>query len=74
MVVLRNCEPELSYILADLFNKSLKESCFTDYWKVLSVVPVFYSVGGRYTAKNYHPVSLLSAVSKVFVKIELLIT
>ena len=27
VVVLKNCEPELSYILADLFNKCLKESC-----------------------------------------------
>ena len=27
-VVLKNCEPELSYILAKLFNKCLKESCF----------------------------------------------
>ena len=40
-VVLKNCEPELSYILAELFNKCLKESCFPDCWKVLSVVPVF---------------------------------
>ena len=30
VVVLRNCEPELSYILAELFNKCLKESCFPD--------------------------------------------
>ena len=30
MVVLKNCEPELSYILAELFNKCLKESCFPD--------------------------------------------
>ena len=29
-VVLKNCEPELSYILAELFNKCLKESCFSD--------------------------------------------
>ena len=28
VVVLKNCEPELSYILAELFNKCLKESCF----------------------------------------------
>ena len=28
VVVLKNCEPELSYILAELFNKHLKESCF----------------------------------------------
>ena len=34
VVVLKNCEPELSYILAELFNKCLKESCFPDCWKV----------------------------------------
>ena len=30
VVVLKNCEPELSYILAELFNMCLKESCFPD--------------------------------------------
>ena len=34
VVVLKNCEPELSYILAELFNKCLRESCFPDCWKV----------------------------------------
>ena len=38
VVVLKNCEPELSYILAELFNKCLKEPCFPDCWKVSSVV------------------------------------
>ena len=28
VVVLENCKPGLSYILAELFNKCLKESCF----------------------------------------------
>ena len=28
VVVLKNCELELSYILAEPFNKYLKESCF----------------------------------------------
>ena len=69
VVVLKNCEPELSYILAELFNKCLKESCFPDCWKVSSVVPVFKNVGDRSTDKNYHPVSLLSVVSKVFEKL-----
>ena len=69
VVVLKNCEPELSYILAKLFNKCLKESCFLDCWKVSSVVPVFKNVGERSTAKNYRPVSLLSVVSKVFEKL-----
>ena len=68
VVVLKNCEPELSYILAELFNKCLKESCFPDCWKVSLVVPVFKNVGERSTAKNYCPVSLLSVVSKVFEK------
>ena len=67
--VLKNCEPELSYILAELFSKCLKESCFPDCWKVSSVVPVFKNVGERSTVKNYHPFSLLSVVSKVFEKL-----
>ena len=52
MVVLKNCDPELSYILAELFNICLKESCFPDCWKVSSVVPVFKNVGERSTGKN----------------------
>ena len=66
VVVLKNREPELSYILAELFNKCLKDSCFPYCWKVSSVVPVCKNVGERSTAKNYRPVSLLSVVSKVF--------
>ena len=70
VVVLKNCEPELSYILAELFSMCLKESCFPDCWKVSSVVLVFKNVGKRYTAKNYHLVShLLSVVSKVSEKL-----
>ena len=60
VVFLKNREPELSYILAELLNKCLKESCFQDCWKVLLVVPVLKNVGERSTAKNYHPYSLLS--------------
>ena len=69
VVVLKNYELELSYILAELFNKCLKESCFPDCWKVSSVVPVFKNFGERSTAKNYRPVSLLSVVSKLFEKL-----
>ena len=47
VVVLKSCEPELSYILAKLFNNSLKESFFPDCWKVSSVVPVLKNVGER---------------------------
>ena len=69
VVVLKNCEPEVLCILAELFNMCLKESCFPDCLKISSVVPVFKNVGERSNAKNYHPVSLLSMVSKVFEKL-----
>ena len=68
-VVLKNCEPELSYMLAELLNKCLKESSFKDCWKGSSVVPVFKNVGERSTAKSYCPISLLSVVSKAFEKL-----
>ena len=69
MVVLKKCEPDLSYILAEIFNKCMKESCFPYCWKVSSVVSIFKHVAKRSTAKNYHPVSLLSVVSKAFKKL-----
>ena len=69
VMVRQNCESELSYILAELFNKCLKRSCFPDCWKVSSVVPVFKNAGEMSTAQNYCPVSLLSVVSKVFEKL-----
>ena len=69
VVVLKNCDPELSYILAELFSKCLKMSCFPDGWKISSLVLVFKNVEERSTAKSYCPVSLLSVVSKVFEKL-----
>ena len=52
VVVLKNCDPELSYILAEIFNKCHNKSCFPDCWKVSSVFPVFKNIGERSTAKN----------------------
>ena len=66
LVVLKICEPELSYILAGLFNKCLNESSCPVCWKVSSEVPVFKTFGKRSTAKNYHPVNLLPVVSNIF--------
>ena len=39
---------------------------FSDCSKVSALVRVVKNVGERYTVKNYHPVSLLSLVRKVF--------
>ena len=51
VVVLKNCEHELSYILAELFNMCLKECCFPDCCKI-SLVPVFKNVGEKCAAKS----------------------
>ena len=69
VMVLKNCEPELSYILAELFNMGLQGSCFPVCWKFSLVVTVFKNVWERSSAKNYCPVSLLSVVSEVFEKL-----
>ena len=52
VVALRKCEPKLSYILVELYNMWLKESCFPDCWKVSSVVLVFKNIRERSTAKK----------------------
>ena len=68
VVVLKNCESELSCILAKLFKMFLKQSYFPDCWNVLLMVPVYKNFKERSIAKTYHPVGLLSVVSKVFEK------
>ena len=45
VLVLRGSKPELSEILAELFNMCLKESCFPNCWKVPLVVLVFNNFG-----------------------------
>ena len=69
VVVLKNCKPEPSYILAELFSKCPKESCFPNCRQVSLVAPAFKNVGEQSTGKNYRPVMLLSLVSKVFEKL-----
>ena len=58
VVILKNCDPELSYLLAVLFNMCLKDSSFADFWKVSSKVSIFKNAEERPTAKNYRPLSL----------------
>ena len=51
LMVLTNRDLELSYILSELVNICLKESCFLDCWNVSLVVSVFKNVGERSKAK-----------------------
>ena len=54
VVVLKNYELELSYILAELLNKCLKEFCFPDCWKFhqWSIFSIFKNVGKGLQLKN----------------------
>ena len=65
-IVLKMCTPELSAVLAKLYNKCLAESCFPSCWKSSSVVPVFKNDGERSDPGKYHPISLLPIISKIF--------
>ena len=63
VMVLKNCEPELSYILAELFTQVSQGVLFS------RLLEGFKNVGERSTAKKYCPVSFLSVLSKVFEKL-----
>ena len=45
VLVLKNCQPELLYILVELVNMCLEESFFSDCSKVSFVVPELKNVG-----------------------------
>ena len=47
VVVLKKCEPKLSYKLAEIFNMCLKRSCFPDCWKVSLVVLASKNAGEK---------------------------
>ena len=65
VLTLKNCKPNVP---TELFNMSLQESCFSDCWKVSSVVLVFRNIRERFPTRKYHPISLLTVVSKAFEK------
>ena len=67
-VVLKNCEPKVLYMLADLFGMCLNEYLFLDCWKASFAAPIFKNVKEKSVAKNYHTVSLISMASKIFEK------
>ena len=55
-------------ILAFLFNTSIETSQFPDSWKVARITPIFKD-GDRTEKSNYHPISVLPVISKLFEKL-----
>ena len=54
VIVLEMCPPDLSPVLAKLYNKCLAESCFPSCWKSSPVVAVFRNDGERSDPGKYH--------------------
>ena len=57
----------LSPSLTKLFNSSFIKVIYPDDWKIAKVVPVFKN-GPKNSLNNYRPISIISAVAKIFGK------
>ena len=66
--VLKAAIKPLSILIAKLINKSLDTGIFPDQLKIARVSPI-YKAGGMTDPGNYRPISVLSAVSKIYERI-----
>ena len=51
--------------LTNIFNQSTSLGLFSDEWKEAVVTPIFKSDDPQYCG-NYHPISVLSIIAKIF--------
>ena len=58
----------ISYPLTLIYNSSMKNGIFPDYWKITRVAPIYKS-GKRCDSNNYRLISVLSIFSRVFERI-----
>ena len=54
--------------LSIIFNLSLETNSFPNDWKTATVTPVF-KTGDRCDPNNYRPISVISAIARIFEKL-----
>lgn len=66
MKLIRTAIIPIAPILADCFNKCIKEGSYPSLLKISKVSPLYKGKGKREIIDNYRPVSIIPAVAKVF--------
>ena len=67
-MLIRECTDLISPYISIIFNCCLTTGTFPDDWKLAKVTPIFKQ-GDRNDMNNYCPISVISAVAKVFERI-----
>ena len=67
-IVIKKIGPAILDFLVSLFNLSLETGQVPRQWKTALVMPI-YKKGSRCLAPNYRPISLTSAICRIFEKI-----
>ena len=66
--LLRVCPDLIAESLCAIFNRSINTGIFPTDWKCSKVIPLFKK-GERRDLNNYHPISIIPVVAKVFERI-----
>ena len=65
--ILKIAAPVITQSLTNLFNYSIETETFPTEWKVAKIIPL-HKTGPKNLADNYRPISILSAIGKIFEK------
>ena len=64
--ILKIAAPAISLPLSRLINHWIDTGTFPSVWKSAKVTPIYKGQGSRGDKNNYHPISVLSLLSKIF--------